>query len=147
MHKRLIEEASHDQLKEFAKDFISMLKATQPELYSSAEEWLYKELYGCHFNAWSLECALANMQNEDGSKGGHWSVADTTKVMERNGFDIKDYNEYDINYVMNMFYSDYYNIGGNDVNFYSKMTYKFLTDIDAPSGKAYKYYARIAKDA
>lgn len=137
MHKKILEHATDQQVREFATDFLSMLKATNEDLYDTAENWLYKEVYGCHFNEWSLEEATAKMINEDGTTGAHWSIEET------NYYKPDNVNKYDWNYVMNMVYSDYYGAVNNDVNNYVKLATKFISDKDAPDGKAYKYYINV----
>lgn len=144
MHKKLIDEATHEQLKEFTKDYLSMLKGTNQELYEEAENILYKEVYGCHFNKWLLDKALAKMENEDGTKGGHWTLDQTTGVANQNGITFDTFNEYDWCYVLNMVYSDYYNAVDNNLNTFVKMAKKFLMDKDAPKGKAYIYYKSMS---
>lgn len=140
MHKKMIEDATPEQIKEFLKDTLSMLKSTDHDLYEQLEYSLYKELYGCHFNKWSLECALKDMQNEDGTTGGHWSVEQTNSVAKQNDIHFTNFNEYDWNYVMNMIYSDYYGAISNDLMSYVKLAKKFIMDKDACEGKAYRYY-------
>ena len=81
MHTRIIEDASHEQLKSFAFEVFEMLKRTVDEdVYDDIEMELYKKVYGCHFNKWLLEKALKEMVNEDGSYGGHWTLEQTTSV-------------------------------------------------------------------
>lgn len=145
MHKYLIKEATDDQVRNFIDDALGMIKETNHELYDTLEMHLYKEIYGCHFNSWMLECANSKLVNEDGTTGGHWNIDQTTSVAKNVGMILSNYNEYDWNYVMNMLYSDYYGLGNADANFYGKMAKKFLEDIDAPEGKALKYYLAMKK--
>lgn len=145
MHKKMLEDASSEQIKEFLRDTLSMLKSTDKELYEQLENSLYKEIYGCHFNQWLLDCALEKMQNEDGTTGGHWTLDQTTSVAKQNGITFTNFNEYDWNYVMNMIYSDYYGSVPNDLNTYVKMSKKFIMDKDTYEGKAYHYYMAMKK--
>ena len=141
MHRKIIEEATHEQLKGFAYDVFDMLKRTVDEdVYDDIEMELYKDVYGCHFTKWLLDKALCCMSNEDGTKGGHWTVEQTTSVAKNAGITFEHFNEYDWNYVMNMVYSDYYKQGGTNTNFYIEMAKSFLMDKDAPKGKALRYY-------
>lgn len=140
MHKYLIKEATEEQLREFVDDALGMIKETNHDLYDTLEMYLYKEMYGCHFCDWMLEKAVSKMQNEDGSIGGHWKVADTSAVARNNGITFDTFNEYDWNYVMNMMYSDYYGAINNTVDSYMKLARKFLMDKDAKEGKALHYY-------
>lgn len=41
---------------------------------------------------------------------------------------------------MNMMYSDYRSVVGNDADMYYKLSKAFLEDPDAPEGKAFLYY-------
>jgi hypothetical protein len=145
MHKKLIEEASCEQIKEFATDFITMLKARDHDLYEEAEDWLYRFIYGCHFSEWTLKEALERMINEDGSRGGHWSVEETNKVAQSRGIIFNKFNEYDWNYVMNMIYSDYFGVISNSLEMYVELAKRFLCDKDSQEGKAYKYYIATRK--
>lgn len=140
MHKQLIKEASEEQLKHFIDDAMSMIKETHHELYETLENYLYKELYGCHFNEWMLNKALSEMKNEDGTTGGHWTVEQTNNVAKNLDITLDKYNQYDWNYTMNMLYSDYYGAVPNDATTYGKMAKKFLEDKDGMKGKALKYY-------
>mgnify|MGYP006988931896 CR=1 FL=1 len=146
MHTKLIYEASESTLRSFLNKSFEELKTRDYEMYEELEEDLYKEIYGCHFSEWMLEKALCKMKNEDGTTGGHWDVSTTTQVANNNGIVFDKFNEYDWNYVMNMFYSDYYRVIGNDTSAYVKLSKAFLEDKDAPEGKAYRYYLHVVKE-
>lgn len=140
MYRQLTEQATHDQLKAFVNDAMSMLKETNPETFETLNIYLYKELNGCHFNEWMLKRATDNMINEDGTKGPKWSVQETNQVARNYNVTFDEFNEYDWNYVMNMIHSDYYGSVPNEVGTYVKMASKFLHDKDAAKGKALNYY-------
>lgn len=143
MHE-LISMASTEQLASFAEELMEMLESNK-EVYDIAESILHRKIYGDHFCQKSLDKALNLMANEDGTTGGHWNVEQTKSVANQNGYRLSKYNEYDWNYVMNMLYSDYYSLFGDDAQAYAKMAFKFLADPDAPDGKAYKYYHAMQK--
>lgn len=145
MHKRILEDATLEQLKDFLFEQLLEVRARDYEMYEELEMDLYKEVYGCHFNKWMLEKVLKCMENEDGTMGGHWTLDQTTSVAKNNGIDFIDFNEYDWCYVMNMLYSDYYGSVPNDVSTYVKMAKKFLEDKDAQKGKAFRYYSAMKK--
>ena len=145
MHKKIINDASDEVLREFTIDALSMLKETDKETYKDLEMFLYKKVYGCHFNKWLLEEALKSMVNEDGTKGGHWTIDETNQVSDELGIRFSNYNDCDFSYTMNMIYSDYFGSVPNDVSVYAKMAKKFLDDKDAPEGKALKYYLAMKK--
>ena len=144
MHTRIIEDATLEQLKDFAHYSLGMVKRIDEDVYDDIEMYLYKEVYGCHFTKWLLEKALKEMINEDGTMGGHWTVEQTTMVARSNGIEFKDFNEYDWNYVMNMIYSDYYGSVPNETSVYVKMARRFIEDKDAEEGKALKYYLAMS---
>ena len=140
MHNTLIQKASEEQIKSFTANVLNRVKSYDKEMYDELEMELYKEIYGCHFNDWLLDYALASMINEDGSSGGHWTLDQTNQVARQYDINFDTFNEYDWNYVMNMIYSDYYGAVSNDVSSYVKLAKKFLMDKDSPKGKAYYYY-------
>lgn len=145
MHRNIIQEASHEQLKDFALRTFDMLKRTvDKDVYEDIEMDLYKKVYGCHFTKWLLEKALKDMVNEDGTKGPHWTVEQTTNVAKANGIEFKHFNEYDWNYVLNMVYSDYYGAIPNELASYVKVARKFLEDRDVEEGKALRYYLAMS---
>lgn len=70
----------------------------------------HEAMYGPHFNE---ECALkavSKMENEDGSRGEHWSLEETTSIANQYGINLKGekYNKYDWYVALNMIRSDYY---------------------------------------
>lgn len=140
MHKKILEEATHENLKKFIDEALTKVKLFDYEMYEDLEEELYSDVYGCHFNEWMLEKAYEHFDNEDGTKGAHWSLEDTNSVAKQYGIDFVNFNQYDWNYVMNMVYSDYYGSVNNEISAYVKIAKKFLQDKDAPEGKAFKYY-------
>lgn len=145
MHTKILENATHEQLKHFISRTFEELKENNYEMYEELEEELYEDIYGCHFTEWLLEKALHKMHNEDGSMGGHWTLEQTTDVAKQHGISFESFNKYDWCYVMNMIYSDYYGAIPNDAMYYVKMSRKFLEDRDAPKGKAYHYYLAMKK--
>lgn len=57
----------------------------------------HEAMYGPHFNE---ECALkavSKMENEDGSRGEHWSLEETTSIANQYGINLKGekYNKCD----------------------------------------------------
>lgn len=55
------------------------------------------------------------------------------------------FNRWDLYFVMNMLYSDYYNVLGSDTATYVKMSKAWFEDPDVSEGKAYRYYMQVAK--
>lgn len=140
MHTKMLEEATHEQLKSFLMDQFDELKRTMPEIYEDMEEKLYEHIHGPHFTGWKYDCAVSKLVNRDGTKGAHWSVAQVSDLAKSKGVSLPNYNQYDVAYVMNMLYSDYYGVVGDNAELYLRMTAAFLNDPDAPEGKAFKYY-------
>jgi hypothetical protein len=145
MHSELIKKATHEQLADFTKNALSMIKETNKDLYDTLELYLYKEIYGCHFSEWLNDRAVSKLQNADGSIGRHWSVEQTTNVAKAHNIDFIEFNEYDWNFVMNLVYSDYFGAVPNDVQNYVKLAKAFLNDKDAPMGKAFMYYYNLMR--
>ena len=76
----------------------------------------------------------AKMLNDDGTTGGHWTIAQTTAVAQSIGVKFDHISDYCWNVAMNMMYSDYctvankYNVGTPE--FYACMAKAFLFDKD-----------------
>lgn len=87
-----------------------------------------------HFDEHLVKKAVAEMENVDGSSGEHWTIEETTRVMEQNGIKV---NKYDWYYLMNMLHSDYSNIWGEDVAQYVKFGKAYINDPDASEGKVF----------
>ncbi len=90
---------------------------------------------------------VAKMENEDGTRGPHWTMDQTTKVMEQRG--IKD-DPAKIYAVLNMMYSDYCEVAKklnvNNMDFYAGLTQAFLKDKDAGAqDKLAAYYEYVVK--
>ena len=132
-----------DTTEKIMKSYDKTLKRIEkqhPEIYEDIKRDLYICVNGYHFDERLLKEAYSKMINDNGTKAPKWSVAETTSVANSNGIQFLNFNEYDWNYVMNMIYSDYYDILKDSLMNYIQMANKFLNDKDAPDGKALRYY-------
>mgnify|MGYP001157700127 FL=1 len=88
----------------------------------------------------ALETWNANMKNDDGSTGGHWTVAQTTDAAKTAGVVMEHITPNGWNATMNMMYSDYCSVatkhGCNKVEFYADLAKAFLFDKDGPGPEA-----------
>lgn len=92
---------------------------------------------------------VSKMHNEDGSKGGKWTMQETTEIGKNNGIDFSKISEQDWYITLNMVYSDYvmiarkYNI--DNISFYIDLAKEFLWDSDTHQGKdkLERYYRYI----
>ena len=125
---------------------LEWFKETHPDKYEDLENCLYVIAYGYHFNKDMLDDIFTGMVNDDGTRAPKWTVAETTQVARNAGVAFKTFNEYDWNYTMNMIYSDYCTVLGDNVASYTKMAEKFLNDKDGPEGKALRYALCMKKD-
>lgn len=126
-------------------DLLSEIKNENPKLEKAVINDLYVSLYGEHFNKENAMEAVNGMENEDGTNGEHWSLTETTRIANDNRITFKDFNEYDWYYVLNMVYSDYCKIFGDDLVTYVKLSKAWLNDVDVPIGKAWRYYTQVVK--
>ena len=89
---------------------------------------------------------MDEMENADGSRGAHWTMAQTKEVQEKKGIRLDPVEFFA---AMNMMYSDYckiakrYNVNTSD--FYASMAKAFLEDKDAVPDKLMKYYECIVE--
>ena len=140
MHHKLLEEATHEQLKAFASHEFDRLKEFDKDLYQEMECDLYMAIHGPHFTEWKYQKAVDGLENADGTKGPHWSVSDITSYAKSRGLSYSMFNEYDFAYAMNMAYSDYYGSVQDSTESYYRIAKAFIEDKDAPEGKAFLYW-------
>lgn len=77
----------------------------------------YEAEHGPHFNEEHARKAVSKMENEDGSRGQHWSIEETTALANQHGIRLDDkFNKYDWYVALNMVYSDYYKVIINIAN-------------------------------
>lgn len=113
----------------------------------------HKAMYGPHFNE---ECALkavSKMENEDGSRGEHWSLEETTSIANQYGINLKGekYNKYDWYVALNMIRSDYYRAvvtmtSSDHIKYFVELAKAWLNDKDIEEGKMWYYYCYIMCD-
>lgn len=106
--------------------------------------------YMPRFDRQMAEEWASNMENEDGTRGPHWSMEQAKQVMaqkEIGGSPLAFYT------ALNMMYSDYSKVakklGLNTVDFYTCMAEAFLNDKDAVGGgggeKLARYYEYVVQ--
>lgn len=113
----------------------------------------HETMYGPHFNE---ECALkavSKMENEDGSRGEHWSLEETTSIANQYGINLKGekYNKYDWYVALNMIRSDYYRAvvtmtSSDHIKYFVELAKAWLNDKDIEEGKMWYYYCYIMCD-
>ena len=113
----------------------------------------HQAIYGPHFNE---ECALkavSKMENEDGSRGEHWSLEETTSIANQYGINLKGekYNKYDWYVALNMIRSDYYRAvvtmtSSDHIKYFVELAKAWLNDKDIEEGKMWYYYCYIMCD-
>lgn len=88
----------------------------------------------------------AKMENEDGSRGPHWTIEQTKQVQAQRGITC-DPLEFWV--AINAMYSDYCKVAkthnANTIEFYADMAKAFLDDKDAKPDKLALYYTYIVK--
>lgn len=89
---------------------------------------------------------MQGLQNEDGTKGPHWSKEQIKQVMTQKGAKQEPIEFWAI---MNTLYADYCSVlkkhGVNTIDFYVDLTNAWLKDKDAQKGKAARYFQYIVK--
>lgn len=95
----------------------------------------------------------AEMLNADGSKGGHWTVAQTSDVAKSMSLYFEHITPEEWNVTMNMIYSDYVMVARkhsqDNAGFYADMAKAFLFDKDGgdPAEKLCRYYNYVVMAA
>ena len=119
------------------------LEIKHPSMYWDVVGALHEIVNGEHFDQAMAEYAVAEMENEDGTTGQHWTYEDTSSVAASSGITFDTFNAWDWFYVLNMWYSDYSQIIGNDTAMYVKMAKTWLMDKDVEPGKAWRYWSEV----
>lgn len=109
----------------------------------------YEAKHGPHFDEEHARKAVSKMENEDGSRGQHWSVEETSALANQYGirFDSK-FNKYDWYVALNMVYSDYYKVivnmtGSNNSKYFVELAKAWICDKDIDEGKMWYYYIYV----
>lgn len=98
----------------------------------------YEMEHGPHFNEEHARKAVMKMENEDGTRGPHWSIEETTTLASQYGISLTGkYNRYDWYVALNMVYSDYYRVimnitGSNNTKHYVEFAKALLEKLDIP---------------
>lgn len=114
---------------------------------------VYEAINGPHFDEEHAKYAVEGMENEDGSKGPHWTVEETTSIANQMGINLKSekHNKWDWYVAMNMIYSDFYKAvvaitGGASTKHFAELTKAWICDKDISEGKMWHYYVYIMCD-
>lgn len=100
----------------------------------------YEMEHGPHFNEEHARKAVMKMENEDGTRGQHWSLEETSALASQYGISLSGkFNRYDWYVALNMVYSDYYKVllnitGSNNVKHYVEFAKAWLNDKDIDVG-------------
>ena len=76
------------------------------------------------------------MDNEDGTRGAHWTLEQAKQLLEDRGLDLDPTSFWA---ALCMGYSDY------SIEFYIDLAKAFLEDKDAPGDKLARYYREIVQ--
>ena len=112
----------------------------------------YEAEHGPHFNEEHARKAVSKMENEDGTRGPHWSLEETTALASQYGITLgTKFNRYDWFVALNMVYSDYYRVIMNIANTAStkpfvELAKAWLHDKDLDEGKMWYYYIYVMCD-
>lgn len=114
---------------------------------------MYEAINGPHFDEEHARYAVEEMENEDGTKGPHWTVEETTSVANQMGINLRSekHNKWDWYVAMNMIYSDFYKAivaitGSANTKHFAELAKAWLCDKDISEGKMWHYYVYIMCD-
>lgn len=101
----------------------------------------YEAEHGPHFNEEHARKAVSKMENEDGTRGPHWSVEETTALASQYGINLGSrFNRYDWFVALNMVYSDYYKViismtNSNSTKHFVELAKAWINDKDIDARK------------
>ena len=140
MYKDFFEKIDFIGHKEKLIDIMEMLicdaKENDEDLYEHIENELYEMAYGKKISEEMGKKWVKNMK----PVGCHWSIEDTTNVMNDLGF---RFDPVDFYVVANMMYNDYYDLTKNDEELAINLAKMWLDDKDVKDHKLYNYWKYI----
>lgn len=139
---KIIEEGKPEDmecLKHIMIESIDKLKHIDHDMYKRIEHKLYKLVYGEHLSKELAHEWVSDMENKDGSKGGHWTYE---QVMQHYPGSIDKNDWYAI---LNMMYSDHYN-PRFDMQTYVDLAKDWFADKDVNKGKTLNYYLNVVNE-
>lgn len=130
--------AKMEELRELYKSTIRYIKATDSEKYREIECKLYEILEGKRLNEEKAKQWVKSMKPE-----AKWSMEDVQSVKEKNNVEMPLIDFY---VLMNMLYTDYHQVIGEDLNMYINLSKAWYYDEDAPEGAEKLYcYGKMIK--
>lgn len=139
--------------KTFEKHEDSLLEKGFRILKSELCANMYEAINGPHFDEEHARYAVEGMENEDGSKGPHWTVEETTSIANQMGINLRSekHNKWDWYVAMNMIYSDFYKAvvamtGNTNTKHFAELAKAWICDKDISDGKMWHYYVYIMCD-
>lgn len=124
------------KLSDILSEVICKMKEYHHDLYKHYEMCLYEIAYG--------KTISDEMRKEIVERiGEHWNLEQTETVRNKYGYTNILPNEFNV--VMNMAYSDYKEVFGDNVEMYAKFSKAFIMDDDAKEGKTLIYFQNIPK--
>lgn len=147
----------HDEIAVLMERPVSLGRAEEICVYADAICALGKMQGGDHFRGSTKMIDFTeadakrwaeHMENDDGSKGPHWTLEQATAVANSTGVHTDPWVWFA---ALNMMYSDYCSVakkyGMDKPEFYAELAKAFLFDKDAPgpAEKISEYYNHIAK--
>ncbi len=113
---------------------IGEMRYNNKDAYVKAMLIVHESIFGKHFNETLAKKAVEEMDNVDGSKGEHWTLAQTNQLLTAQKL---NFNKYDFYYLMNMLHSDFSKVLGEDSKIYLSMAKAYIDDPDAKGTKVY----------
>lgn len=136
---KIIEKGTYEDMNRLGNMLVEIIyeyKENQPETYKKYKDELYCMAYGPIISDETREEIVNKI-------GEHWTLEDTESV--RNQYGLVNIKPNEFNVVMNMAYSDYKNVFGDELDTYVKYSAAFIQDSDAVEGKVYYYFDKIVK--
>lgn len=132
------EKKDMEKIKDMFIELMDMAEEYDPDKYEDICYDLYETAFGKVLNREMAEEWVSSLRPE-----GRWTYADTEKIRNEYNLNIDPNSFYG---VMNMMASDYGKVGGEDLDFYVKMTKLYINDEDAAPGKPFDQAVRARKN-
>jgi len=126
---------------------LAEMKTSCPDCYWKLCRTMHEVVYDSHFTEYLAKYAVSAMITSDGSPAEYFNAMESEALAASIGidFNVVKFNKWDWYFTMNMMHADYASYLTTNKDAYVNFSKMYLMDVDAPEGKAYKYWAYVVK--
>lgn len=145
--KNASEKASPEKMKEWGdlfENLMETIKESHPDLYKKYYIEFYKINFGEHLDECLAKYWVDNMISSTGFKGEKFTKQDSDEIAKQLNLSFDGYNDWDWCAILNMVWSDYSQVIGNNMSMCQSIAKATIEDVDVKN-KAFNYFFYVVK--